>query len=112
MAVRVEKINACRVAIRPTSKMKKKKASGKVSAPEGGDPEQHGEATAHEEQQQVAGEDVGEESNGERDQAGEVRDRLDHEDEGLAERVHLLQPRRQPALEVGDHPLARIPSKW
>ena len=33
MALRVEKINACKVATSPTSKMKKTKASGKVSAP-------------------------------------------------------------------------------
>src|SRR5690349_20961854 len=44
---------------------------------ERGDPEQHREAAAHEEEQQVPGEDVGEEPDGERDQAGEVGDRLD-----------------------------------
>src|SRR6185295_10187377 len=59
--------------------------------PERGDPEQHRQPAAHEEQQQVAGEDVGEEPHRERDQAGEVRDRLDHEDEALGDRVHVLE---------------------
>ena len=76
-------MNACRVAIRPSSKMKNRKASGKVSAPERGEAEQHGQPTAHEQEQQVAGEDVGEESYRERDQAHEVRDHLDHEDAAL-----------------------------
>src|SRR3954447_9423849 len=57
---------------------------------ERGDAEQDGKPAAHEEQQQVAGEDVGEESHRERDQAGEMRDRLDDEDEALGRRVHLL----------------------
>src|SRR5882672_10124178 len=65
-----------------------------------GDAEQDGEPATHEEQQQVAGEDVGEESHGERDQAGEVRNRLDDEDEALGKGVHLLQAGRQPTGQV------------
>src|SRR5215211_4818637 len=45
------------------------------------DAEQDGEAAGHEEDDQVAGEDVGEESYGERDQPHEVREELEHEDE-------------------------------
>src|ERR671921_751587 len=55
--------------------------------PERLDPEQHGEPAGHEQDDQVAGEDVGEETYGERDQPHEVREELEHEDEALHERV-------------------------
>ena len=55
-------MNACRVATRPTSKMKKAIAIGSVMTPSAAMPEQHDQAAAHEQDQQVAGEDVGEES--------------------------------------------------
>src|SRR3954447_20923401 len=82
---------------------------GEGEGAERGDAEQDGEPTAHEEQQQVAGEDIGEESHRERDQPGEMRDRLDHEDEALGQRVHLLQPRRQPAGQVLEEALGAHP---
>src|SRR6185312_938623 len=65
---------------------------------ERGDPEEDGEPAAHEEQQQVAGEDVGEKTDGEADQPDEVGDHLDHEDRAAADRAHVLEARRQPAL--------------
>src|SRR6478609_5802965 len=77
--------------------------------PERGDAEQDRQATTHEEQQQVAGEDVGEESDGERDQPGEVGDRLDDEDEALGGRVHVLEARGQPAGEVLEETLGADP---
>src|ERR1700743_180391 len=64
------------------------------------DPQEDGEPAAHEEQQQVAGEDVGEKSDGQADQADEVRDDLDHEDRAAADRAHVLEARGQPALQV------------
>src|SRR5918999_3033455 len=44
------------------------------------DPEQHRKSAGHEQDDQVAGEDVGEETNGERDQPHEVRQQLEDED--------------------------------
>src|SRR6476469_5987768 len=82
---------------------------GEGECPEGRDPEQHREPAAHEEQQQVAGEDVGEETHRERDQPYEVRDHLDHEDRRLAERAHRLQARREPAGEVWEEALGPDP---
>ena len=85
-------MNACSVATRPTSKRKKTNASGKVSGAEGREAEQDGEPAAHEQEQQVAGEDVGEESHGERDEPHEVREHLDDEDQGLADGFMLSSP--------------------
>src|SRR5215218_4807993 len=67
------------------------------------DPEQHGEAAGHEQDDQVPGEDVGEQTNGERDQAHEVRQELEHEDESLHERV--VDARRDQARQVAAHAL-------
>ena len=102
-------MKAWRVAIRPTSRRKKRNASGQGDEAQRSDPEQDGEATAHEQEQEVAGQDVGEKSNRERDQAGDVRDRLDPEEEGLGEDVHVLEPGREPAREVGEEALRPDP---
>src|SRR3954463_8941987 len=50
---------------------------------ERGEAEQHDNAARHEEDQQVAGEQVGEQSHRQRDDPDEVRDHLDHEQDGL-----------------------------
>ena len=86
-------MNACSVATRPTSNTKKTKAIGKVSAP-GGEPKQNCQAAAHEQEQQVPGEDVGKKSNGEADQPDEVRNALDHEDKRLEGKRHVLDAGR------------------
>ena len=62
MDVSVAKMKAWSVAIRPTSSMKKAIAIGRVIQPSAAMPEQHREPAAHEQDQQVAGEDVGEQS--------------------------------------------------
>ena len=80
MDVSVAKMKACSVAIRPTSRMKKAIATGKRDPAERRDPEQHGQPAAHEQDQQVAGEDVGEQSHRQRDDPHELRDHLDEED--------------------------------
>src|SRR3954454_1368062 len=67
-----------------------------------GEVEQHDEAAAHEEDQQVAGEDVREETNGEADEPDEVGDDLDHEDRGDRRALHTG---RHPGLEVADEAL-------
>ena len=46
-----------------------------------GDAEDDRQAAGHEQDDQVAGEHVGEETNGERDDPHEVRQQLEHEDE-------------------------------
>ena len=69
MAVRVAKMNACRVATRPTSKAKSSDAEREREDAEHLHAEQHGQAAGHEEDDQVPREDVGEETNGERDAA-------------------------------------------
>src|ERR687888_176890 len=66
------------------------------------EPEQHGEAAGHEQDDQVTGEDVGEKTYGERDQPHEVRDELEHEDERGHAAVHA---RRDQALHVADEAL-------
>src|SRR3954453_12186478 len=48
---------------------------------QGGDAQQHGQRAAHEEDDQVAREDVGEQSHGERHQPHDVREQLEHEQE-------------------------------
>ena len=58
-------MNACRVATRPTSKMKNAIAIGSVMTPSADDAEDDHEAAAHEQDQEVAGQDVGEESDAE-----------------------------------------------
>src|SRR3954453_579376 len=63
-----------------------------------GEVEQHDEAAAHEEDQQVAGQDVREETNGEADEPDEVRDDLDEEDRD-----------RRRALDAGRHPRLQVP---
>src|SRR3954451_11666211 len=69
---------------------------------QGREPEQHRQPAGHEQDQQVAGEDVGKESYGKRDQADEVRDHLDSEDRGLADRIHVLEAGRKPGAEVAE----------
>src|SRR3954452_8727090 len=59
--------------------------------------EQHDEPAAHEQDEQVAGEDVGEESDAQRDDPDEVRDHLDREDRDPREALHAG---RHPAREV------------
>src|SRR5688572_32402922 len=71
--------------------------------------QQNGEPAAHEQDQQVAGEDVGEKSHGERDEPHEMREHLDDEDQPLADRVHVLEPGRQPAREVLEEALLADP---
>src|SRR3954454_14479620 len=67
-----------------------------------GDVEQDDEPAAHEQDQQVAGEDVGEESDAQADEAHEVRDDLDEEDRAAREALHAGG---DPALEVADETL-------
>ena len=67
MALSVAKMNACSVATRPSSKRKSSDAGRQQEDAERLQPEQHGEPARHEQDDQVAGEDVGEESNGEMD---------------------------------------------
>src|SRR3954470_15193892 len=62
-----------------------------------GEAQQHDEAAAHEEDQQVPGEDVGEEPDAQRDDPHEVRDDLDRED----------RPARR-ALDAGRHPAREV----
>ncbi len=57
----------------------------------------------------MAGEDVGEKSDGEADQTGDVGDRLDHEDEALEGGVHVLEAWGQPAGEVLEEALGADP---
>src|SRR3954447_16484919 len=59
--------------------------------------EQDDEPAAHEEDEQVAGEDVREEADAERDDAHEVRDHLDEEDRDAR---GALDARRDPARQV------------
>ena len=80
MADSVAKMNACRVATSPTSKRKRAIAERQREDAEDLEAEQHGQAAGHEQDDQVAGEDVGEESYGEREQPHEVREELEHED--------------------------------
>src|SRR3954452_18032853 len=56
--------------------------------------QQHREAAGHEEDDQVAGEDVGEETDAERDQPHEVRHELEDEDEGRHPPVDALRDQR------------------
>ena len=72
-------MNACRVATSATSKRKNGIAIASVITPSAEQPQQDDEAAGHEQDQQVAGEDVGEQSHGQRDDPDEVRDDLDHE---------------------------------
>src|SRR6478672_4002972 len=67
-----------------------------------GQVEQDHEAAAHEEDQQVPGQDVREETNGEADEADEVRDDLDEEDR---DRRRALDAGRDPGLQVPDRAL-------
>src|SRR3954470_7734858 len=67
-----------------------------------GDVEQHDEAAAHEQDEQVAGQDVGEESDAQADEADDVRDDLDHEDRHPR---RALDAGRDPALQVSHEPL-------
>src|SRR5829696_6708883 len=67
------------------------------------DAQQHHQAAGHEQDDEVAGEDVGEETNGERDQPHEVREELEYEDEALHERV--VDAGRDEALQVPAEPL-------
>src|SRR3954467_2099030 len=62
-----------------------------------GDVQQDDEAAAHEEDEQVAGEDVGEETDAQADEADEVRDDLDDEDRPARRPLHA---RRDPTREV------------
>src|SRR6195256_5341772 len=64
---------------------------------DGGETEQDDEPAAHEQDQQVPGQDVGEEPYRQRDDPHELRDHLDHEQE-------RLQPPRRP----GRYPAAHI----
>src|SRR5215218_854787 len=64
--------------------------------------EQHDEATGHEQDQQVAGEDVGEQSYGQRDDPDEVRDDLDDEQR---DRGRTRDAGRHEALREADEAL-------
>src|SRR3954451_13165105 len=64
--------------------------------------EQDDEAAAHEQDEEVAGEDVGEESDAQADEADEVRDDLDEEDRSLRE---ALDAGGDPARQVLHEPL-------
>src|SRR3954451_16312325 len=77
-------------------------AEGERDDPECLDAEEHRDAAGHEQDDQVAGEDVGEETNGERDQAHDVREELEHEHE---DRHRARHPRGDEALEVAAHAL-------
>src|SRR3954453_2528025 len=68
--------------------------------------QQHREPAGHEQDDQVAGEDVGEKSNGEREQPHEVRDQLEHEQGRGARAVHALGDQ---ALHVADEALGADP---
>src|SRR3954451_17253614 len=67
-----------------------------------GDPEDHRQAAGHEQDDHVAGEHVGEESDGERKDPHQVRHDLQHEDEGRHEAVHTG---RDQALQVAQNAL-------
>src|SRR5215203_395718 len=66
------------------------------------DPQQHRQPARHEQDDQVAGEDVGEETNGERDQPHEVRQQLQYEDRHHRESGDAGGDQ---ALQVADEPL-------
>src|SRR3954451_22281921 len=66
------------------------------------EPQQHHEAARHEEDQQVPGEDVREESDAQRDDPDEVRDDLDQEDRDAR---GALDAGRDPRLQVADRAL-------
>src|SRR3954454_12696437 len=66
------------------------------------EPEQHDQAARHEEDEQMAGEDVGEESDAQRDDPDEVRDDLDREDRDAG---GALDAGRDPRLQVADRAL-------
>src|SRR5215210_3474304 len=65
-------------------------------------PEQHGEAAGHEQDDQVAGEDVGEETDGERQEPHDVRDELEDEQR---DRRRAVDPLGDEALHVADEAL-------
>src|SRR3954447_9788538 len=69
---------------------------------QGRDPEQHDEAACHEQDEQVPGEDVGEQSDAQRDDAHEVRDHLDREDRDAR---GALDAGRDPRLQVAHRAL-------
>src|SRR4029450_12717897 len=64
--------------------------------------EQDREAAGHEEDDQVAGEDVGEKTDGEADQPHEVREELEYEDEGGHAALHAGWDQ---ALQIAAHAL-------
>ena len=74
-------MNACRAATRPTSKTKMITPNGSVNQPIAETPEHDGERAGHEQDDQVAGEDVGEQTNREREDPHQVREHLEEEDE-------------------------------
>src|SRR3954464_10203678 len=71
-----------------------------------GQVEQHDQPAAHEQDEQVAGQDVGEESDAQADEADEVRDDLDEEDRDAG---GTLDAGRDPALEVAHKALGPDP---
>ena len=75
-------MKACRSAISTTSKRKNGDRHRQREDAERREAEQHHEAAAHEQDQQVAGEDVGEQSHRQRDDPDEVRDHLDRRRSG------------------------------
>ncbi len=62
-------MNACRAATRPTSKANSRIPNGSVNQAERGDAEDHGERSGHEQDDQMAGEDVREQTNRQREDA-------------------------------------------
>ena len=98
MAERRAKTNAWIVTTIPTSKMYTAVATGTASVASAKAREDEDQAE-HDEQQHVAGEHVGEESHGKRDQAHELRDHLEGHDE---RKERLRRAGRDPALEVLD----------
>src|SRR4051794_3165367 len=66
------------------------------------EPKQHDEAAGHEEDEQMPGEDVREESDAQRDDPHEVRDDLDREDRDAR---GALDAGRDPGLQVADRAL-------
>src|SRR5512133_2105768 len=73
---------------------------------EDGQVEQHDQPAAHEQDEQMAGEDVGKESDAQADQADEVRDDLDEEDRDAR---GTLDAGGDPALEVAHDALGPDP---
>ena len=99
-------MNACRAATRPTSNANRRMPNGIVNQPSAGDAEQHGERARHEQDDQVAGEDVGEQTDRQRQDPHQVGEDLEEEDE---HRHAARDAGGDEAFEVADRALGADP---